>query len=298
MTDIPSDHWRDRALALGARTLVKPSLALPLPWAWHRIAFGIAGRLNPMARGITRRHISLGGHMALGFSPKAPEARLFWVHGGGFTIGSPHTHQALLSLLAREANALVLAPSYRLAPEHPFPAALDDVAAALRAARDHRPDLGPLALGGDSAGGGLILAAMAEALAEGARFRALLLSSPVADLDTARPVPEADDLLFPVSILRRIGRDYGGGHDPRDPRLSPLRARMSHAPPTLFHCARGELLEGDTDAMADRMRAAGVPVTVEKAARVPHAWHWLAGRSPAATEAIRRMAAFLAGAAT
>ena len=296
MSPIPTDHWRDRAVATLARVIVKPSLALPLPWGWHRLSFAAAGRSRPMAAGISRHPVTLGGRPALAFAPAAPERRLFWVHGGGFVMGSPRTYAGLLSHLSRAANALVLAPSYRLAPEHPFPAACDDVDAALAAAQDHRPDLGPLALGGDSAGGCLVLGALAGALGRGERFGPLLLASTAALIDPDRPVPPADDLLFPVSILRRIARDYAGGHDPDDPRLSPVHATFAGAPPALLHCASGELLEQDTDAVANRLRADGASATVEKAVRAPHAWHFMAGSLPAADIAVARMAAFLGAA--
>ena len=293
MTALPTDHWRDRATAHGARLFVKPSLALPLPWVWHRAMFGLAGRFRPMAPGITRKSVTLGGRPGLMFAPRAPDRRLMWVHGGGFCVGSPRTYTGLLSHLARKANAVVLAPSYRLAPEHRFPAACDDVDAALIDAEAHRPDLGPLFLGGDSAGGCLVLGAMADGLARGQRYGALLLASPAGMIDVTRPVPPANDYLFPVSILRRIARDYAAGHDPANPRLSPVHADFTGAPPALIHCARGELLEEDSDAIAESLRAAGGDVTVEKARRMVHAWHFLAGSLPVADIAVARMADFL-----
>lgn len=293
MTVLPTDHWRDRLTATAARLTVKPSLGLPLPWWWHRMFFGAAGRLRPMATGVTRKAVDLGGRPALVFSARAPERRLFWVHGGGFCVGSPRTYAGLLSHLAKAANAVVIAPSYRLAPEHPFPAAPDDVDAALRAAEADHAELGPLCLGGDSAGGCLVLGAMAGGLARGQRYGALLLASPAGLLDVSRPVPPADDLLFPVSILRRIARDYARGHDPADPRLSPVHADLSGAPPALIHCAKGELLEEDTDLISARLREAGGEVTVEKAARTVHAWHFMAGSLPVADLAVARMADFL-----
>ena len=105
-------------------------------------------------------------------------------------------------------------------------------------------------------------------------------------------MPKANDLIFPVSILRRIGRDYGGGHDPGDPRLSPVRADFTGAPPTLIQCAKGELLEGDSAAIAARLREAGADVTFERWSGVPHVWHFMAGSAPVADRAIARMADF------
>jgi acetyl esterase/lipase len=293
MTLLPTDHWRDRLTARAAPLLIKPSLGLPLPWWWHRMFFGLAGRTRPMAMGVTRKQVTLGGRPGLVFSTRRPERRLFWVHGGGFCVGSPRTYAGLMSHLARAANAVVIAPSYRLASEHPFPAAPDDVDAALAEAEAMNPELGPLNLGGDSAGGCLVLGAMAGGLARGQRYGVLLLASPAGLLDVTRPVPPADDLLFPVTILRRIARDYARGHDPADPRLSPVHADLTGAPPALIHCAKGELLEEDTDLIAAQLQAAGGEVTVEKAARTVHAWHFMAGILPVADLAVARMADFL-----
>lgn len=293
MTALPTDHLRDRATAHGARLFVKPSLALPLPWVWHRAVFGLAGRLRPMAPGITCKPVTLGGRPGLVFSSRAPERRLMWVHGGGFCVGSPRTYAGLLSHLAKAANAVVIAPSYRLAPEHPFPAAPDDVEAALAEAELMHTELGPLSLGGDSAGGCLVLGAMAGGLARGQGYGALLLASSAGLIDVDRPVPPADDQLFPVSILRRIARDYARGHDPADPRLSPVHADLTGAPPVLIHCAKGELLEEDTDLITAHLREAGCDVTVEKAVRTVHAWHFMAGSLPVADLAVKRMADFL-----
>ena len=287
-------HWRDRLINAGARYLVRPSLGLPIPWSVHRAMFALGGALRRRAKGGEVERTTLGGRPALICTPPNPQRRLVWVHGGGFTVGSPRTHLAMATHIARAADAVLILPSYRRAPELPFPHASDDIFAALTDALAVRTDLGPLCLGGDSAGGNLVLGAMARHLATGQRFAAMILSSPATILDPARPVPsDASDILFPLSILRRIARDYGGSASPRDPALSPIYADFTGAPPALIHCARGEWLEEDTNAIAQRIRDAGVPIRVEKAARAPHAFHFMAGASPQADHAVVRMADFL-----
>ncbi|WP_179379508.1 alpha/beta hydrolase [Jannaschia marina] len=281
--------WRDRALALGARFGVKPILSLPLPWAVHRQAFRLMG-LRALPSEVEVAQKMVGGISCGIFTPPGSSGTLLWLHGGGFVLGSARSYATLASALALQSGRRVVVPDYRLAPEHPFPAAPDDcrdVAHALAAQ-------GPFALGGDSAGGCLAVVTLAELLAEGMTPTHLVLVSPAADLDPDRPVPDTrDELLFPVSLLRRVGRDYAAGADPTDPRVSPVHADLDGAPPTLIHCAKGELLEEDTDALEERLRTGRAKVTVEKTAGVPHVWHLCVGRTPKADAAVARIGAFL-----
>ncbi|MEL6913398.1 MAG: alpha/beta hydrolase fold domain-containing protein [Pseudomonadota bacterium] len=289
-------HWRDRALAWGAKTMVRPMLRREASWASHRRGFRTAAalRLPARARGVTWRPLALGPGGALEVRPEAPERRLLYIHGGGFVLGTPRTHLVLLTHLARAANAAILAPAYRLAPEHPFPAAPEDVEAAADAALGWRSDLGPLFLGGDSAGGCLALVALLHLLRRGAGpLGGTVLFSPATIVDPARPVPEADDLLFPEILLHRIGAAYAGAADPSDPRLAPVHGDYTGAPPTLIHCVAGEFLEEDSDTLAARLHAQGVPVTLEKVRAMPHAWHFMAGSSPLADDAVARAGTFI-----
>ncbi|MEM6897126.1 MAG: alpha/beta hydrolase fold domain-containing protein, partial [Pseudomonadota bacterium] len=108
-------HWRDRAIAWGARNIARPSLARPATWAAHRRGFRTVGAIRALARPRATRHrkIALGPLGALEITPPNPERRLIWVHGGGFILGAPETHLAMMSHLALAANALVIAPRYR-----------------------------------------------------------------------------------------------------------------------------------------------------------------------------------------
>ncbi|MEO1797484.1 MAG: alpha/beta hydrolase [Pseudomonadota bacterium] len=287
-------HWRDRVIAWGARRIAQPSLASPAPWTAHRRGFAYSAGLRrwSRARGVTIEGVTLGPQGALTFMPRAPERRIIWIHGGGFVVGSPETHLVMLSHLARAANALVIAPRYRLAPEHPFPAAPDDIEAALPEALEYRADLGPAILGGDSAGGCLALVGLAHLLQLGTPPAAMILFSPATIIDPARPVPEADDLLFPEVILHRIGESYAGTADTSDPRLSPVKGSYVGAPPTLIQCVSREYLEEDSDAIAARLSEGGAEVKLEKVKKMPHVWQFMAGSSPLADAAIARAAAF------
>lgn len=287
-------HWRDKAISWGAKRIVRPLLAAPIPWSIHRAGFALGGILRLRARGVKTHETTLARMRVLIHTPPSPKRRLVWVHGGGFVVGSPQTHRAMCTHLARALDAVVIAPSYRLAPENPFPAGFEDVLRAVGEAESVRPELGPLILAGDSAGGCLVMAALAARLRAGANFSAVLLSSPASYVDPERePAENRNDLLFPLTILQRIARDYIGDGDPDDPRLSPAAADFTGAPPTLIHCVEGEYLEEDSDRLADALRASGAEVTVEKARLVPHAFHYMAGASPRADAAIARMAEFL-----
>ncbi|MGR3469210.1 MAG: alpha/beta hydrolase fold domain-containing protein, partial [Shimia sp.] len=186
-----------------------------------------------------------------------------------------------------------IAPSYRLAPENPFPAGIEDVEAALAALDDIRPDLPSISLGADSAGGCLLTAALPDALRQGLAADAMILASPTIDPNPDRLVPQASDILFTAEGLRMLAALYTQGCDVLDPRACPIHADLTGAPPTLLHCARGEYLEGDCDSLARNLRRAGVPVSVAKEDNAPHVWHFMAASSPRAMASLRSMADFV-----
>lgn len=289
------DTWRDRALLLACRVGARPFLALPLPWAFHRRAAG-SSRPPPSPPGLLITRTPIAGIPGRVTSPAAPRGTILWLHGGGFVLGSSGgVYANLAAALARATGMRVVVPDYRLAPEHPFPAGHDDCLAVARALAADAFSDGPFVLGGDSAGGCLALAVLAALLADGTPPARVLLASPVIDLDPARPVPLAPgEVMLPLSAVRRFLRDYLGSADIRDPRVSPVHADFAGAPPVLIQCARGELLEGDADAIAARLAAAGAAVTLQKESGVPHAWPVFAGRTPKADRAIAAMAKALA----
>ena len=286
--------WRDRLIALGARAFIKPVFALPIAWTTHR---RIADFHALRHRGTPGVHVTREEVAGIACRVATPDVNdgaepLIWLHGGGFVMCSPNTHAPLLDALALASGRRVVAPAYRLAPEHPFPAGLEDALAVVRA-------LEPCALGGDSAGANLALGVTAALMTEGRPPERLVLIGPPVDLDPARtPPPGCDEMVLPFSAVRRIFAAYlTPGADPRDPRLSPIHADWTGAPPTLIHAARGELLEGDARALAAKMRAAGVEVALEVWDGVPHDWHMAAGHSPAADRAVARIGDFLRGGA-
>ncbi|SFJ59428.1 alpha/beta hydrolase fold domain-containing protein [Jannaschia pohangensis] len=281
--------WRDDAVALTCRWLVKPAMSVPTPWWLHRRGFETFAP-RPRGDGFTVTRRDLGGIPAREYAPPDPQGTLLWLHGGGFVMGSSYSYANLAAALARASGRRIILPDYRLAPEHPFPAGPDDCLAAARALIEE----GPFGIGGDSAGGCFALTTLASLLADGTPPERVILASAAVDLDPARPVPPTDgELILPVSMLRRVSRDYAGQADVTDPRVSPIHADFTGAPPVLIQVGKGEILEGDSDAIAERLRAFGGEVTVQKESGVPHVWQMFAGRTPKADRAVAAMADFL-----
>ncbi len=199
---------------------------------------------------------------------------LLYLHGGGYFTCSPRTHRAITTAFAK-AGLRVFAPSYRLAPEHPFPAALDDAVASFRSMRETAG--GPLAIGGDSAGGGLSLATMLKLreLGEPLPARAVLFS-PFTDLTGSGPSRQANDGR--CAMFRGVGMEWvvlgyaGSESELRNPLVSPLFADLAGLPPLLIHAGADETLLDDSTRLAERARAAGVDVSLKIWPSVPHVW--------------------------
>lgn len=216
---------------------------------------------------------------------------LMYLHGGGFTIGSPRTHAALVAHLARASGLRAVIPPYRLAPEHPFPAARDDAIAAY--ARLVEVGTPPVALAGDSAGGCLALLVAQHARDAGLPLpRAMTLIAPIADLSgdiRARFAAAGDEILIPPAWAARVRKAYLRGQDPADPLVSPLLGDLTGLPSTLIQAGRGEALAEDGRRVAEAMDEA----TLDLWDGMAHVWHLHAGRAPAADRALAQLGAFL-----
>ena len=229
--------------------------------------------------------------------PNSANGRVvLYLHGGGYVMGSRRTHRELVSRIAREAAARVLVLEYRLAPEHPFPAAVEDATAAYRWLRKQGIAAGSIAIAGDSAGGGLTLATLAGAARRG-RCVAGVRGVPVA-MDRSRR-------HRCVGATRRRGRsdDFGRGASRhgqalcRDAHCAIRSRRRCTAttkglPPLLIQVGTREILLDDSTRVADKARAAGVPVRLEIEEGAPHVWQ-ATPHLPEAADAVRRIGAFV-----
>jgi len=222
---------------------------------------------------------------------------VLYFHGGAYLMGSPRTHRALAARLAKEAGVTAILPHYRRAPELPFPAAFDDAVAAYVAllARGHAPEA--IAIAGDSAGGGLALALLAEIGRLGLpRPAAALAFSPLADMSFsgASIATNAErDVMLPASRAEDMRRFYMPAGDPRDPRASPLFAHWQGPPPVMLMVSDTEILRDDSLRMAEVLRKAGGTVRCDIWDDLPHVWPIFQGWMPEADEALRQAGAFL-----
>ena len=230
-------------------------------------------------------------------TPREPRSgrAVLYLHGGGFTIGSPRTHRALAAHLAAASGATVHLLDYRLAPEHPFPAGLDDALAAYRELLDRGADPACTALAGDSAGGWLALTAALRLRDAGDPLPAVLgLVSPWLDLrGTEWPADRSDAMLRP-SWLRRCAADFAAGADLDGPDLAPLVADLGGLPPIVAHVGSEEILLPDAVRLAVEARAAGVPVELRRWDGLWHVAHASAGMVPESTAAVTALGAGLA----
>ncbi len=225
-----------------------------------------------------------------------PLRHVLYLHGGGYCLGSPTSHTALAARLARRAGAVAILPDYRLAPEHTYPAAIDDCLAVYRALLDEI-EPATLALAGDSAGGGAALATACRARDEGLPVPgALYLLSPWTDLtgsgDSISSKADVDPMLK-EPFLHEAASMYAGECPLTDPGVSPLFGRLDDLPPTLIQTGSDEILLDDTTRLAERLESAGVDVTVEIGDDLWHVYPAFAGYMPEATAALTRAGTFL-----
>lgn len=230
-------------------------------------------------------------------TPRAapPQTVILYLHGGGYFFGSPRTHRQAIIGVSRACGAPAYGLFYRLAPEHPFPAAVDDAAHAYRWVRARHPEA-RIILAGDSAGGGLCIVTALGARDAGLPMPAgLVCYSPWTDLAVTGGSVSANAkscAMFTPTGVRRGAGLYLGGTDPREPKASPLYADLAGLPPLLLFASRHEILLDDTLRFADKAKAHGVDVELILRDRMPHVWPIFVHLLPEAREAMRDVAAF------
>jgi monoterpene epsilon-lactone hydrolase len=272
---------RRPTVAAARRSILAAARWVPGPPAGTEVlavdAGGVAGEFVATAASRLSRHV-------------------LFLHGGGYVTGSPALYRHFTWRIATAARARVLAIDYRLAPEHPFPAALDDAMAAYRWLLAGIADPQRTAVIGDSAGGGLTLALLLRLRDDGLELPgAAVALSPWTDLaltGTSLSLNAKSDPMMNAADARLFADSYLAGSDARNPYASPLYGNPSGLPPSLIQVGSDEILHDDAVRMAETLRAAGCQVQIEVWSRMPHGWHLFAPVLPEARTAIARIGAF------
>lgn len=255
------------------------------------------GSLKENMDGMKVTAASLGGVAGEWVEPQTnPNGRvLLYLHGGGYFACSPRTHRPYTASFAR-LGFRVYAPDYRLAPEHLFPAAVDDAVAVYRALRESVGQA-PIAIGGDSAGGGLSLATMLRLKDEGDPLPyAAVLFSPLTDLAGSGGSRDSNSqrcAMFYSAGLHRVVEFYVPDGDPRHPLASPLYGDLHGLPPLLIHAGSSETLLDDSTKFAAKAEAAGVQVELKLWDTVPHVWQLFYRFVPEGRASLLEAGAFL-----
>ncbi len=264
----------------------------------QRAAMEASTGLFPIASDVSVSEVDAGGVSAdwvIVDDISEADRVVLYFHGGAYVMGSRNTHRGLAAHIARAAKARVLLPEYRLAPEHPFPAAVEDAKACWRwlIAAGYAPNR--MAIAGDSAGGGLTLASLLALKAAGDPLPACAVGlSPWTDLEGTGPtaVPGAvDDPMLTPDGLRSSGLQYAG-EALRDPLAAPLHGELEGLPSLLIQVGTREILLSDSTRFADKAKAAGVDVTLEIEEGLIHVWQMLPD-VPEAQSAIERIGVFI-----
>lgn len=285
-----------KTLRLVTRAGLKPVFSTRLPLLVQRSVISAASRFFPRPQGVRDVEHYLDGVLARRLIPEgAPDGRaILYLHGGAYVLGSPGTHFGMAARIALASGCEVFVIDYRLAPEHPAPAALDDAVSAWKALTASH---GAVALAGDSAGGGLALAT-AVALRDAALVapRALALISPWVDLtlsgESMQTLAAADPLLS-RNWLAWAAAHYANGRNLDDPMLSPLFSPLAGLPPVLIHVGSDEVLLSDTQRLETALRAAGVEVQSRVYQDLWHDFQLQAGLMPEADESLDTLGRFL-----
>jgi monoterpene epsilon-lactone hydrolase len=270
----------DRGIDAVRAHLAKLPPAESLTTAERRAQYERAEKVFPTAPDVKVERVTAPAAPAEWLRPPSAEPGrvVLYLHGGGYVIGSPRSHRHLAAAIAGSAGASALLLDYRLAPEHPFPAAVDDATAAYRWLRDQGVAPERIVIAGDSAGGGLAVAALLALRDAGApRPAAGVCISPWVDLTCgggSYATKAAADPIVRRAGVEQMARAYLGATPPRTPLASPLFADLRGLPPLLIHVGSDEVLLDDATQLAARAKEAGVDATLEVYDRMVHVWHW------------------------
>lgn len=225
------------------------------------------------------------------------ERVVYYLHGGAYNAGSTRSHRALAANIAAAARARALVIDYRLAPEHPYPAALEDAIAAYQWLLEKNIPTKNIVVAGDSAGGGLTIALLVALRERGLPLpAAAVVMSPWTDLTASGESWQNNahqDYLINARRLKEAARLYLQNAQPHEPLASPLYADLQGLPPLLIQVGSEEILLSDSTRLAENARRAGVEVTLEVWEGMQHVWHFAANILPEARQAIEKIGQFI-----
>jgi acetyl esterase/lipase len=281
------------------RTAVHPQKGAPWSIESRKFYDALMESVSPRDD-VTFESATVGGIPGIWVHPASsrPDAAILHVHGGWFVSGSATAYRHLVGHIAARAGARAFVPDYRLAPEHPFPAAVDDVLAAYRGMDDS--GIRRIAVTGDSAGGNLALVLASRVAGKAVSATAILVGaavfSPVTDLTLSGATYEtrADaDLYFTKQQVAALVQSYLGNADENDPLASPLQGRFSGLPPVRIHVGDDEVLLDDSRRYVERATAAGVDARLDLWTGMPHGFVAIIGPIKASTQALDAIGLFL-----
>jgi monoterpene epsilon-lactone hydrolase len=265
--------------------------------AEQRAGMEAGNAARPLPADVSTSNVSVAGVQCRWVEVPAsrPEKIVLYLHGGGYVLGSLDTHVELMARIARACRCRVLGADYRLAPEHPFPAAVEDAVAVFAALQNENSDA-RLAIAGDSAGGGLAAASLLEIKARGlSNPDAAVMFSPWTDLNCnsdSYQTRAAEDPMLDAKVALTMVAHYVADNDPSDPLISPLFGDLSGLPPLLVQVGDHEVLLNDSVDFAERAENAGVTVKLEVWDEAFHVFQAVPAL-PEAHEALVSMAGFL-----
>lgn len=281
-------HLLETGLRQTMNGLVKPALHPAIPVSVQRALISQAYRSSVPPRGCRFQKDTLADMPVIRSSfGQASGGAVLYLHGGGYIIGSAATHKGLTGHLAKASGCMVVAPDYRLAPEHPFPAALDDAEAAWLALIDEGFSPGQIAIAGDSAGGGLAIAlAMRLRDSNQPLPASLTVFSPWVDLTQEALYSPTCEPVLQARWTTKAATLYAGQESLRNPLLSPVFGNFQGLPPLLIQVGSQEILLNDAERLASAARKAGVTTQLEVFNSLWHVFQVHSGQLDRATAAV------------
>jgi len=284
------------ALSGALRLAVKPLFAPHISPSLRRKGLELASLSTLNARGIKPTQVKLGGVPALRYGQANNSTVVLYLHGGAYTAGSPGTHASLTSHLAQTSGATVFVPDYRLAPEHPYPAALEDACFCYQALLEQGFKAAHITVAGDSAGGGLALSLLLHLKAEKMPLpKGMILLSPWADLThpNAKASAQPQDAMLTWAGLNAAAKGYAANEALTHSGISPALGDLSGLPPTLIIVGTEEILLADVKSLAAKLKQQGVSTECEIYEKMWHVFPLHARMLKEADLAIHAMANFI-----